>query len=71
MIKLNLLFCSLVSYNKQLELYQLIDSDKPDIIISTETHLNKDIDGREIFLLTMFIHHQSEKIRTQVKKEEV
>ena len=42
-------FCSLVSYNKHLELYQLIDTHKPDIIIGTETHLNKDIDSREIF----------------------
>ena len=32
-------FCSLVSYNKHLELYQLIDTHKPDIIIATETHL--------------------------------
>ena len=42
-------FCSLVSYNKHLELYQLIDTHKPDIIIGTEAHLNKDIDSREIF----------------------
>ena len=42
-------FCSLVSYNKHLELYQLIETHKPDIIIGTETHLNKDIDSREIF----------------------
>ena len=42
-------FCSLVSFNKHLELYQLIDTHKPDIIIGTETHLNKDIDSREIF----------------------
>ena len=39
----------LVSYNKHLELYQLIDTHKPDIIIGTKTHLNKDIDSREIF----------------------
>ena len=36
-------------YNKHLELYQLIETHKPDIIIGTETHLNKDIDSREIF----------------------
>lgn len=42
-------FCSLVSYNKHLKLYQLIETHKPDIIIGTETHLNKDIDSREIF----------------------
>ena len=39
-----------MSYNKHLDLYQLIDTHKPDIIIGTETHLNKDIDSREIFL---------------------
>ena len=38
-----------MSYNKHLDLYQLIDTHKPDIIIGTETHLNKDIDSREIF----------------------
>ena len=38
-----------MSYNKHLELYQLIETHKPDIIIGTETHLNKDIDSREIF----------------------
>ena len=42
-------FCSLVSYNKHLELYQLIETHKPDIIIDTETHLNQDIDSGEIF----------------------
>ena len=42
-------FCSLVSYNKHLELYQFIETHKPDIIIGTETLLNKDIDSREIF----------------------
>ena len=42
-------FWSLVSYNKHLKLYQLIETHKPDIIIGTETHLNKDIDSREIF----------------------
>ena len=42
-------FCSLVSYNKLLELYQLIETHKPDIIIGTETQFNKDIDSREIF----------------------
>ena len=41
-------FCSLVSYNKHLELYQFIETHKPDIIIGTETLLNRDID-REIF----------------------
>ena len=38
-----------MSYNKHLELYQLIETNRPDIIIGTETHLNKDIDSREIF----------------------
>ena len=38
-----------MSYNKHLELYQLIETHKPDIITGTETHLNKDIDSREIF----------------------
>ena len=42
-------FCSLVSYKKHLELYQLTETHKPNIIIGTETHLNKDIDSREIF----------------------
>ena len=42
-------FCSLVSYNKHFELYQLIETHKPAIIIGTETHLNQDIDSREIF----------------------
>lgn len=40
--------CSLVSYNKHLKLHQLAKTHKPDIIIGTETHLNKDIDSREI-----------------------
>lgn len=38
-----------MSYNKHLKLYQLTETHKPDIIIGTETHLNKDIDSREIF----------------------
>ena len=42
-------FCSFVSYNKHLKLYQLIETHKPDIIIGNETHLNKDINRREIF----------------------
>ena len=42
-------FCSLVSYNKHLELYQFIETHKPDIIIGTEPLLNRDIDSREIF----------------------
>ena len=42
-------FCSLVSYNKHLELYQLIETHKPHIILGTETHRKKDIDSREIF----------------------
>ena len=41
--------CRNVSYNKHLELYQLIETHKPDIIIGTEIHLVKDIDSREIF----------------------
>jgi len=42
-------FCSLVSYNKNLELYQLIETHKPHIIIGTETYRKRDIDSREIF----------------------
>ena len=38
-----------MSYNKHLELYQFIEAHKPDIIIGTETLLNKDTDSREIF----------------------
>lgn len=38
-----------MSFNKHLELYQLIETHKPDIIIGSETHLNKEIVSREIF----------------------
>ena len=60
-----------MSYNKHLELYQFIETHKPDIIIGTETLLNKDIDSREIIPPNYLYSPPVRKDGTQAKKGEV
>ena len=42
-------FCSLISHDKQLQLHQVIETYKPDVILGCETHLKEEISSNDIF----------------------